>query len=601
VEEDERNGTRDGHDGRVSGDRTLLRRGFTYVGEYLRAEPLVLGASIAGSVIFAAFSVLATVVLGHVIDDLLIPYFEGTGPEDSTTTTVLGAVAVVALFRSASVIARRFFGGMGTARTKRGLQRRVSDRLFSIPLDRLRRTPTGHLLAHIDSDAEASSEPLMPLPFSLGALSILVFAFAALFAVDPALAVVGAVLLPVIALMQRVFGFYVEEPSIRVRHDIGHVSSVAHESFDGAIIVKTLGRGAAEERRFSEATDQLRRSRIEQSTVRAVYEQALAVLPDIGVVVLLLVGASRIGSGAITTGELVQSVALFGILSFPVRVLGYFFASVPTGTVARDRLERFFGEPDDPLLEAGAAMLPQGPLSVEVRGLRVAVGEALLLDGIDLDVPPGQTVALVGSTGSGKSTLVRSIARLIEGEGTIRLAGTEIHDIDGTSLRDRMALALQEPFLFADSIDENVRLGLAIDPAERDRAAAIAGADHFVNSLPHGFDTVVGERGVTLSGGQRQRVALTRALARRPGLLLLDDATSAVDPVVETAILDRLGSQRATVLVVAQRLSTIRLADRVVYLTDGRIAATGSHAELLDRPDYAALVQAYEMAGGPAS
>ena len=443
----------------MSGDRTLLRRGLTYVGEYLRAEPVVLGISIAGSIVFAAFSVLATVVLGRLIDDVLVPYFDGTGPDEATRNAVLGAVALIAAIRSAGVIARRFFGGMGTARAKRLLQRRVSGRLFTIPLDRLRSTPTGQLLAHVDSDAEAATEPLMPLPFSIGALSILVFAFMALFAVDPALAAVGAVLLPVIAVMQRIFGHYIEEPAIRVRHDVGQVSSIAHESFDGAIIVKTLGREEAEEERFSATTDLLRQSRIRQSKVRAVYEQALAVLPDLGVVVLLLVGASRIGSGAITTGELVQSVALFGILSFPVRVLGYFFSSVPTGTVARDRLERFFAEPDDPLLDTGAVLLPQGPLSVEIRGLRVTAGDAALLDGIDLDVPAGRTVALVGSTGSGKST--SSGPSPDWSTPRARFSSRERRSRTSTAprSRDRTALALQEPFLFADSIDENVRFG----------------------------------------------------------------------------------------------------------------------------------------------
>ncbi len=582
-----------------STDRTLLRRGLSYVGEYLRAEPVVLGASIVGSIIFAAAAVMATVVLGRVIDDVLAPHLEGEDAERATTVAVFGAVIGIALVRSAAVIARRFFGGMGTARVKRLLQGRVSGRLFASSLDEISATPTGRLLAHVDSDAEAATEPLMPLPLSLGALAILVFAFVALFAVDPALAAVGGVLLPIIGVMQRVFGHYVEAPAIRVRRDVGEVSAIAHESFDGAIIVKTLGREGAEEERFDAATDRLRTSRVQVSIVVAVYNQALTVLPDLGVVVLLLVGATRVGAGAVSTGQLVQSVALFGIIAFPVRVLGYFFASVPTGTVARDRLEHFFAVPDDPLLRAGDRQLPEGPLAVQVRDLRVQAGDATLLDGVDLDVPAGRTVALVGSTGSGKSSLVRAIARLTPSAGSIRIDGTPVDQIEHRSLRDRTALALQEPFLFADSVDENIRLGLDMSPRRRTDAATMASAHEFVSALPEGYDTVVGERGVTLSGGQRQRVALARALARSPGLLLLDDATSAVDPVVETEILDRLRDTHYTVVVIAQRLSTIRLADQVVYLSGGRLVATGTHDELLHREDYAALVQAYDIAASP--
>ncbi|MCB1258221.1 MAG: ABC transporter ATP-binding protein, partial [Microthrixaceae bacterium] len=221
-----------------------------------------------------------------------------------------------------------------------------------------------------------------------------------------------------------------------------------------------------------------------------------------------------------------------------------------------------------------------------------------VLDSVSFDVQPGEVVALVGPTGSGKTTLMNLLVRLDEpDDGAITLGGVGIDNVDPDELRDAVSIAFQEGFLFASSIRENVAMGRDLGDADVTDSLERAEANRFVSKLPDGVDTVVGERGVTLSGGQRQRVALARALARKPKVLLLDDATSAVDPVIEAQILARLRDGATTMLIVAHRLSTILLADRVVFLDEGRVRAQGTHVELLGNPDYAALVQAYEEPG----
>jgi ABC-type multidrug transport system fused ATPase/permease subunit len=331
--------------------------------------------------------------------------------------------------------------------------------------------------------------------------------------------------------------------------------------------------------------------------IRAGFEPALEALPSIAMVLLLGVGAWRVSSGAITLGTLVQVVALFGMLSWPMRFVGWILSELPRAVVGHGRVEEVLGEPITIEPAARPARLPDGPLDVRVEALSYGFDGGRVLDEVSFDVAANESVAIVGATGAGKSTLAQLLVRLDDPTGgEVLIGGVNVRHADPASLRAAAAIVFQESFLFATTVAENIALDPGVPRERVERAAAVAQADRFIRALPKGYDTVLGERGHTLSGGERQRVALARALVREPRVLILDDATSAVDPTVEAEILASLRRElRTTLVVVAYRLSTIRLADRVLYLEDGRIRSTGSHDDLMRRePGYATMVRAYE-------
>jgi ATP-binding cassette subfamily B protein len=576
--------------------RGLFGRGMRLVLSHIRAHPKPFAISVAGAFVFAVGSIAVTVALGRVTDHVIRPAFGG-GVRTSRVWLAVAAVLGLAAVRAAGIGIRRYFSGVFGSLVGATLRDRVSDRYRDLSLSYHRQTPTGELLAHMEADVEASIEVLYPVPFAAGVIFLVAFALVVLGVSDPYLFVLGVLVFPALALMNRSFARRMQGPAQRAQERIGDVSAVAHESVDGALVVKTLGREEAEIERLRDDAERLRVERVRAGVIRAGFEPALEALPSLTAVALVAIGAWRISTGAITLGTLVMVVTLFDLLSWPMRFVGWILSELPRAVVGHGRIAGVLQQPITVERSREPVPLPEGPLPVRAQAVVYEFEGIRVLDEVSFEVRPNESVALVGHTGVGKSTLAQLLVRLDDPtSGEILLGGVNLRHVEPESLRRSAAIVFQESFLFARSVTENIALDSGASEEEVRRAARIARADTFVGALPSGFDTVVGERGYTLSGGERQRVALARALVRGPRLLILDDATSAVDSTIEAQILQRLRDElETTLVVVAYRLSTIRLADRVLYLERGRIRATGTHDELLaSEPGYAAMARAYD-------
>jgi ATP-binding cassette, subfamily B, bacterial len=578
------------------GERGVFLRGMKLIGSYIRAHPGPFSLSVVGALLYASGSIGSTAVLGRVTNQVLVPAFDRGVPASKAW---LGALAIlgVASVRALGIGLRRYFSGMSGERVMQTIRVQVADRYRQLPAAYHRQKPTGELLAHMEADVNAAVEVLFPVPFATGVLFLVLFAVISLVVADPFLAAIGLSVIPTLMLMNRSFARRMEGPIGRAQAQISAVSSVVHESIDGALIVKTLGREDAETAKLAAKADVLRRERVEAGFIRAGFEPALEALPTIGIILLLGVGSWRISRGDVTYGTLVQFVSLFYLLAWPMRFIGWILGELPRAVVGKARVDEVLATPITVEPPRRPVTVPEGPLGIEVQALTYRLDGVPVLDGVDLEVRPHESVAVVGPTGAGKSVLTQLLVRLDDpDQGEVLVGGVNVRHVDPRALRSAATLVFQESFLFATTIRENIALDSGAEDDEIVAAARLSRADTFIRQMPRGYDSVVGERGVTLSGGQRQRVALARALVRRPRVLVLDDATSAVDPTIEAEILRGLRRELSTTLiVVAYRLSTIRLADRVLFLHGGRIAATGTHEELLvSEPRYRAIVQAYE-------
>lgn len=573
--------------------------GFKVLAVAIRREPWVFTASTIGSALFGALTVADAWVLGWATDHVILP---------ALSTGHIGAgwlIAVVALFvavaigRAVGVVARRLGAGVMQYRMQAHTRRAVTRRYLALPMAWHQQHPTGQLLSNANADVEAAWAPIAPLPMAVGTIAMMVIAVAQMLLADVVLATVGLLVFPAVVGVNLLYQRFASPLITRAQQLRAELSEIAHESFDGAMVVKTLGRESEETERFAHKAAELRETNIRAGRIRAAFDPALAALPDLGVLAVLAVGVVRVLHGHAAAGDVVQVGYLLTIVAFPIRSLGWLLGEFPRSVVGYRRVRAVLDAAGGLEYGDGRVVIAEGGahLSVEHVAYAYAPDQPLLRD-VTFSAEPGRTVAVVGATASGKSTLTTLLTRLIDPEaGRILLDGTDLRDLAHGELARVAAVVPQAAFVFDDTVRGNVTLGAQHTDEEIWEALRTAQADGFVAALPEGLDTRLGERGTSLSGGQRQRISLARALVRRPRLLLLDDATSAVDPEVEQRILGalRVAGRDATLVVVAYRKATIALADEVVHLDQGRIVDRGTHAELLVRsPAYAELVNAYE-------
>ncbi|GAB3597075.1 ABC transporter ATP-binding protein [Angustibacter peucedani] len=585
-----------------------LRRGLHVLGQGIRRAPGVFAVAVVGSALYGVMTAGTAWALGRVTRDVIAPSLRDGRLDGSELAGGAGLMALVAVLLTIGVIARRVAAGYTMFDLGAHYRRRVTAQYLRLPLSWHGQHPTGQLLSNANADVEATWQVFAPLPMAIGVVVMLVVAAVSLLLADPVLALIGFCVFPLVFLVNVVFQRFMSPRVTRAQQLRAEVSDVAHESFDGAMVVKALGREQAETDRFAEVSHRLRDANVAVGRTRGIFDPVIEAIPNLGTLAVLAVGTARATSGLTTAATVVQVAYLFTLLGFPVRALGWVLGELPRSVVGWDRVQAVldaegglsYGTRPSAGPEAGAAGLQLRDVDyahLDQSGERVPV-----LHDVTLDVEPGRTVAVVGATGSGKSTLTSLLVRLADPDrGAVLLDGVDLRELAEGAVADSVALVPQQTFLFDDSVRGNVTLGdpRLVDADDRRVWAALrlAQGDGFVAALPRGLDTPVGERGTTLSGGQRQRIALARALVRRPRLLLLDDATSAVDPRVEAAILAGLrdAAQGTTVVVVAYRKATIALADEVVFLAHGRVADRGTHAALSRRnAAYRNLVDAYE-------
>src|SRR5438477_595060 len=451
------------------------------------------------------------------------------------------------------------------------------------------RVGPGELMSRASSDSEHVARMMDSIGHTIGYVLTVFAVSVVLLVIDWRLALIVLIPLPLVSFAGWAYSRRYHERTERLQESWAAAATLVEETVAGIRVVKGLGAGAPLSAEFRRRSDNIVQRALDIARLDAVFMPLLEFFPLIGLLAVLWLGGRRVVAGELSLGSFVAFNAYVAMLVWPLRVLGQRVTTLQKAVGASVRISEVIdAEPQvrEPRHPARLA----GPIRGDVRLENVRFGhegDRPVLDGLDLHVPAGQSLALVGATGSGKSTIAGLLARLYDpDDGAVRLDGHDVRELRLADVRRAVALVFEETFLFTDTVRENIRFGLPdAGDEEVERAAALAGAVEFVADLPDGYDTVLGERGFSLSGGQRQRIAIARAILADPAVLVLDDATSAVDATKEHEIRAALSTvmQARTTLVIAHRPATIALADRVAVLDGGRIVDQGTHAELLRR------------------
>jgi ATP-binding cassette, subfamily B, bacterial len=580
------------HDGvRRSNEERWLRRLAVYCWRFKRDVII----AVAGAILYTAASLAIPLLQRGIIDDVIVTR------KDSVWPLAIGLlIAAVANFFG--IYMRRYRGGKMALEVQHQMRTDLFESLSKLDGARQDEIHTGQLVGRSISDVNMVQQLLQWAPLILGSVLLFVFSLIIMIALSPLLAVVALLVAPALWLIAVASKRKLFPASWHAQQVVGEVAGIVDETVGGVRVVKGFGQEEREMERMEATSEELFGSRLRVTRLTARYNPALTALPSIGLVGVLALGGWLAIHGQITLGTFLAFSSYIATLSGPVRVLTNI---VTIGQEARASVIRVFEVIDSkPVItdKPDAIDLPAEANGITFSGVKFGyVPSQPVLRGLTLTVNPGETVAVIGPSGSGKSTLSLLLPRFYDVRGgAVKIGGYDVRDVTENSLRSAIGMVMEESFLFSDSVKANIAYGRPDATDEQVIAAAKAAeADEFIRELPQGYDTVIGEQGLTLSGGQRQRVALARALITNPRLLLLDDATSAVDPRIEAEIhatLHRVMEGRTTLLI-AHRKSTLNLADRIAVLnSSGQVADVGTDAELTERSElYRVLITGPEM------
>jgi ATP-binding cassette subfamily B protein len=483
---------------------------------------------------------------------------------------------------------RRFVAFKEGRMTETRLREHLLEHILGLHIGYHDRAQTGQLMSRASSDLNQVQVFVTMIPITISNFVLIAVVVVMLLTTDPTLAVFALAPLPFVNLFARRFASRVHPAVLAVQQEQAQLATVVEETVAGVRVVKGFGAEQVQADKLEVEADDIRRESLVAARVRATYLPFMELMPAAGLIAVLGIGGHRVLNGELTIGELVAFNFYVALLVWPLRMVGMMVAFGQRAAAALERIGEVLGSVPEVVDPDRPAARPASGRGGAVRFDEVRFGYEPgepVLDGFKLDVEPGTSIALVGPTGSGKSTVARLLVRFYDPQaGSVRLDGIDVRDLRVHDVRRSVGLVFEDTLLFHDTVAANIAFANPdADFATIRRAAELAGAADFVGDLPDGYDTVLGERGFSLSGGQRQRIAIARALVSDPGVLVLDDATSAVDPSKEheiRAAMETVMSGRTTI-VIAHRPGTIAMADRVVLIDDGCVAAEGTHEHLL--------------------
>jgi ATP-binding cassette subfamily B protein len=529
-----------------------------------------------------SMNVLGPIITGRVVDIVLVK---------SVSELWLYAAAIMALTISSGIISfvREYLSGVMSQRVVYRIRMNIYNHLQDLSYSFYDRVDPGQVISRVTRDTENIGGFLgFALPNLLGSMIILITVVSILLIINPRLAIIVLAIVPFVAMVSFSFNRFVRPFFERNWREISGMSMMIQETVSGFKVLKTLGIEEEVFKKFDQRNKNIYSIGVRTAFLSSLIWPSLGLVVGIGTVAIYFYGGLQVIAGSVTLGQLVTFTMYLGMLVWPIMAIGFALSRYAETMVSAQRIfEVLDAEPE----------VKESPNAIELENVKgfirfenVVFGyesDKPILKGLSFKVKPGEKVALVGATGSGKSTVVKLIPRFYDPqEGRILIDGVDIRNMKISSLRRHIGVVHQDVFLFPTSIRENIAYGKPSATREEiERAAKAAKIHDFITGLPNGYDTVIGERGVTLSGGQRQRIAIARALLVNPSILILDDSTSSVDAETEKEIYEALRelTRDKTVFIVTQRLSTLKLSNRIIVIENGIVVEDGTHEELLKK------------------